>query len=129
MALDLAALSSDVTDFLAARHLATLTTLRADGRAHVAPVGFTYDQTTRLARVICSATSRKAINVEADPRVALCQLDGARWLTLEGSARVATDAENVAEGESRYTIRYQAPRPNPNRVVIVIEVERMMGRG
>ena len=30
-------------DFLAERHLATLTTLRRDGTPHVVPVGFTYD--------------------------------------------------------------------------------------
>ena len=31
-------------EFLAERHLATLTTLRADGSPHVVPVGFTFDQ-------------------------------------------------------------------------------------
>jgi F420H(2)-dependent biliverdin reductase len=124
----LEALPTEVVDFLTARHLATLTTLRADGRPHVAPVGFTYDPNTRLARVICSGTSRKALNVAADARVAICQVDGGRWLTVEGRARVETDVTNVTDAEARYTGRYQAPRPNTARVVIVVDVERIMGR-
>ena len=60
---DLDDLGPDLLDFLAERHLATLTTLRADGTPHVVPVGVTYDADARLARVITSGTSAKARNV------------------------------------------------------------------
>ena len=50
--------------FLTERHLATLTTLRADGSPHVVPVGFTYDPETRTARVITSGDSVKARNAD-----------------------------------------------------------------
>ena len=43
MSLDPAALPPHVLEFLAQRHLATLTSLRADGSPHVVPVGFTWD--------------------------------------------------------------------------------------
>ncbi len=122
------ALPTDVVDFLTDRHLATLTTLRADGSPHVTPVGFSYDPSTRLARIICSASSQKARNAADNARVAICQVDGGRWLSLEGQARIETDATNVADAEARYAARYQAPRPNPARVVIVVDVHRMMGR-
>jgi PPOX class probable F420-dependent enzyme len=116
------------------RHLCTLTTLRPDGSPHVVPVGVTYDAGARLARVITSGTSAKARHVaaagEAGARVAVCQVDGRRWATLEGRARVRTEPERVAEAERRYAERYQrAPRPNPARVVIEIEVDRMLGNG
>ena len=62
---------------LTERHLATLTTLRADGSPHVVPVGVTYDPATRTARVITSGTSAKARHVRAGrSRVAVCQVSG-----------------------------------------------------
>ncbi|MFC4330169.1 pyridoxamine 5'-phosphate oxidase family protein [Streptomyces andamanensis] len=116
------------------RHVCTLTTLRPDGTPHVVPVGVTYDPEARLARVITSSTSTKARNVlaagEEGAVAAVCQVDGRRWATLEGRARVRTEPERVAEAERRYTERYlRAPRPNPQRVVIEIELTRALGRG
>jgi F420H(2)-dependent biliverdin reductase len=114
--------------FLAERHLATLTTLRADGSPHVVPVGFTYDPGSGVARVITSGTSAKARHVREDGgRVALCQVDGRRWLTLEGTAAVRDDAAAVADAERRYAERYRRPRENPARVVLEIAVDRVLG--
>jgi PPOX class probable F420-dependent enzyme len=125
---DLSALPPGLRDFLTERHLATLTTLRADGSPHVVPVGVTYDADTRTARVITSGTSAKARHVRhGQVRVAVCQLDGRRWLTLEGTAAVRDDAASVAEAEARYAVRYRQPRENPARVVIEISVDRILG--
>ena len=125
---DLDDLGPHLLDFLAERHLATLTTLRADGTPHVVPVGVTYDPDRRLARVITSGTSAKARNVrEGRPRVAVCQVEGRRWVTLEGAAAVRDDHEAVAEAERRYAERYRQPRVNPARVVIEIAVDRILG--
>jgi PPOX class probable F420-dependent enzyme len=126
MRLDPAALPADAVAFLTERHLATLTTLRPDGTPHVVPVGFTWDAGAGLARVITSGTSRKAAHA-AGTRVALCQVDGARWLTLEGKATVTGDAARVAEAVRRYALRYRQPRVNPRRVAIEITVDRIMG--
>ncbi|MDH6132186.1 PPOX class probable F420-dependent enzyme [Kitasatospora sp. MAA4] len=118
--------------FWTERHLCTLTTLRPDGTPHVVPVGATYDPATGIARVITSAGSRKARNVEAAGEagavVALCQVDGGRWSTLEGVAVVRRAADQVADAEARYAVRYRTPRPNPERVVIEITVTRALGR-
>jgi F420H(2)-dependent biliverdin reductase len=115
-------------EFLAERHLATLTTLRADGSPHVVPVGVTYDAATRTAQVITSGTSAKAGHVRAgQQRVAVCQVDGRRWLTLEGTAVVRDDPASVTEAERRYAIRYRQPRENPARVVLEISVDRILG--
>ena len=119
--------------FLAERHLATLTTLRADGSPHVVPVGVTYDPATRTARVITSGTSAKARHardghvLDRGARVAVCQVDGRRWLTLEGTAVVRDDAGAVADAVQRYAVRYRQPRENPARVVIEISVDRILG--
>ncbi len=117
-----------VIDFLTERHLATLTTLRRDGSPHVVPVGFTYDPTSRLARVITSGDSVKARHAGREGAVAaLCSVDRARWLTLTGPVRVATDRETVADAEQRYAARYRTPRENPKRVVLIIAVEAVIG--
>jgi F420H(2)-dependent biliverdin reductase len=128
MSLDLDALPTEVVDFLTERHLATLTTLRRDGSPHVVPVGFTYDASTRLARVITGGGSVKARNAGRPGAVAaICQVDGARWLTVSGPIRVATDAEAIADAVARYAARYRQPRVNPERVALIIEVETVMG--
>jgi PPOX class probable F420-dependent enzyme len=114
--------------FLTERHLATLTTLRADGTPHVVPVGVTFDPATATARVITSGTSAKARHVRGgQARVAVCQVEGARWLTLEGTAVVRDDAASVADAVERYARRYRQPRENPARVVIEISVDRVLG--
>jgi len=114
--------------FLTERHLATLTTLRPDGSPHVVPVGVTYDPATRTARVITSGTSAKVRHVrDGGGRVAVCQVDGRRWVTLEGTAQVRDDAASVAEAVERYARRYRQPRENPARVAIEISVDRILG--
>ena len=117
-----------VLAFLAERHLASLTTLRADGSPHVVAVGFTYAPEARLVRVITFADSVKARNAARGGRAAVCQVDGGRWLTLEGTARVTADPEAVAVAVERYTTRYREPGPRDDRVAIEIEIDRILGR-
>jgi PPOX class probable F420-dependent enzyme len=120
-------LSAAGLDFVTDRHLATLTTLRPDGSPHVTPVGFTWDDATATARIICSGTSRKARNVGVGGPVALCQLEGRRWLTLEGTGRVSVDPGDVADSVAHYAVRYRTPRLNPARVTILVTVTRALG--
>ncbi|MGW6021120.1 pyridoxamine 5'-phosphate oxidase family protein [Streptomyces sp. NPDC055099] len=115
------------------RHLCTLTTPRPDGTPHVVPVGVTYDPEAGVARVLASRTSAKVRHIlaagEAGARVAVCQVDGRRWATLEGRARVRVEAAEIAEGERRYEERYgRPPRPNPQRALIEITLKRAMGQ-
>ena len=130
MAYDPAALPDEVQVFLQERHLATLTTLRPDGSPHVVAVGFTWDDDAGLARVITFAPSRKARNLIAQPgsRAAVCQVDGGRWLTMEGVAHVTDEPAAVAEAVRRYADRYRTPGERDDRVAIEITVDRVLGR-
>src|SRR3954470_3857278 len=129
MVIDPADPGPDVLAFLTERHLATLTTLRPDGSPHVVPVGVTYDTITRTARVITSGTSAKARHLRnGGGRVAVCQVEGRRWATLEGTAVVRADAAPVADAVERYAVRYRQPRENPARVAIEISVDRILGK-
>jgi PPOX class probable F420-dependent enzyme len=124
-------LSGGLREFWTERHLATLTTLRADGTPHVVPVGVTLDAAAGLARVICSGDSAKARHVraagDAGAPVAVCQVDGRRWSTLEGRAVVRDAPDDVREAERRYAERYRQPRENPKRVVLEIRLTRVLG--
>ena len=129
------ALSPDQLDeaalaFLRERHLATLTTLRPDGSPHVVAVGFTWDGESGLARVITWESSKKARNVVGSPgsRAVVCQVDGGRWLSLEGRATVTTDPDRGRDAERRYAERYREPRQRDDRAVIEIAVDRILGR-
>ena len=129
MALDPAALPDDVLAFLGEYQLATLTTMRPDGTPHVVAVGFSFDPADGLARVITFAGSKKARNVAASPgsRAAVCQVDGGRWLTLEGTATVTDDPGRVAAAVAGYAGRYRQPGERDDRVAIEIQVDRVLG--
>ncbi|MFE4455908.1 pyridoxamine 5'-phosphate oxidase family protein [Nocardia tengchongensis] len=123
-------LSSGIAAFLTRPHTATLTTLRLDGSPHVAPVRFSFDAAAGVARVTTRAGARKARNVLAGngtARVALCQSDGFRWVTLEGRAVVTDDPARLAEAVRRYTTRYRgAPPSPPDLVAIEVVVDRVL---
>jgi PPOX class probable F420-dependent enzyme len=132
MPIDLAAPPASYLAFWRERHICTLTTLRPDGTPHVVAVGATLDPAAGLARVTTNRHSRKARNVRAagpeGAPVAVCQVDGPRWATLEGRARLLTGEEEIAEAVRRYAERYgRTPAPNPERSVIEITLTRLLG--
>lgn len=117
--------------FVRERHLATLTTLRQDGSPHVVPVGFSYDDSAHVVRVITFFPSQKAINAQRGCRAAVSQVDGGRWITLEGTARLVTmdsDPDEVRRAVEGYAQRYREPKTRENRVAIIIDVDNVMGR-
>jgi PPOX class probable F420-dependent enzyme len=134
-------LNEAALEFVTARHLATLTTLLPDGFPHVVPVGFTFEPTSDAqaasgsvgtagtVRIITNGPSQKVLNARRDPRASVCQVEGANWITLAGTARILDDPAEVADAVERYAARYRQPRENPQRVVIAIEVERVMMSG
>ena len=67
------------------------------------------------------------MNAERQGVAVLSQVDGARWLSLEGKATVNTEPDAVRDAELRYAQRYRTPRVNPKRVVIEVRVERVLG--
>lgn len=126
MARTVADLTDEDETFLRDRHLGTLTTMRADGTPHVVAIAFTYDE--GVVTIISSDGTQKVVNVEERQRASVCQVDGRRWITLEGNAVVMRDREAVAHGERQFEKRYRPVRENPRRVVIRFEVERVLGR-
>ncbi len=121
-------ITPEMLAFLQEYHLASLTTMRADGSPHVVPVGFSYDQETQLVRVITFASSLKYKNALRGGRAVVSQVDGGRWLTLEGTVSGTNDPVRVAAAVNGYASRYRQPGEREDRVAIEIAVDRIMGR-
>ena len=128
MAIQPGSVGDDVLAFLREYHLASLTTSRADGSPHVVPVGFSYDETSRTVRIITFASSQKYRNALRGGRAAVSQVDGGRWLTLEGTVSGTDDPARVALAVEGYAARYRQPGERPDRVAVEIAVDRIMGR-
>lgn len=129
MALDPTHLPDEVLAFLAEYHLASLTTLRADGSPHVVPVGFSFDAATCTVRIITFPSSVKYRNALRGGRAAVSQVEGGRWLTLEGTVSGTDDPARVALAVEGYAARYRQPGERVDRVAIEIAVDKVMGRG
>ena len=114
--------------FLTERHLATLTTLRADGSPHVVPVGFTYDIAAKRVRIITFSPSQKVSNALRGGRAVVSQVDGGRWLTLEGIVSATNEPTIAREACEAYARRYREPKVREDRWVIEIAVDRVLGR-
>ena len=121
-------ITPEMLAFLQEYHLASLTTMRADGSPHVVPVGFSYDQETQLVRIITFASSLKYKNALRGGRAVVSQVDGGRWLTLEGTVSGTNDPQRVAAAVNGYASRYRQPGEREDRVAIEIAVDRIMGR-
>lgn len=128
MSLQPGSLDEDALSFLREYHLASLTTSRADGSPHVVPVGFSYDDATRTVRIITFASSQKYRNALRGGRAAVSQVDGGRWLTLEGTVSGTDDPARVALAVDGYAARYRQPGERADRVAVEIAVDRIMGR-
>ena len=129
-AVDPGALPDDVAAFLAERHLATLTTLRADGSPHVVPVGFSYDAADPPGPHHHLRRRRPRSPTPAGA-------GGPRW---PGRRRPVADARGHRVGHRptptgwpprwpRYGERYRQPGERDDRVALEIAVDRILGRG
>jgi len=118
------AISPALQEFLTERHLAVLVTQRPDGSPHAVPVGFTFHD--GVVRVITRAGSAKVRHARAGGRASVTQVDGGRWVTLEGHAAVIDDPAGVAAAVAAYAARYRQPAERDDRVAITITVDRML---
>jgi PPOX class probable F420-dependent enzyme len=96
----------------------------ADGKPHVAPVWYHYDDGT----LEVLTTGRKLANVRANPRVAVSiQKDEggrAEWMvSLLGTATVVEDPEETRAAAARINPKYGAePEEYPENVLVRVDV-------
>jgi PPOX class probable F420-dependent enzyme len=100
-----AAVSPEVEDFLKGPRVASLATVRANGRPHVAPVWYEYDGREFLVSTF--RDTQKARNIYRKGFAALSiHTDGAPFqhVIAEGPARVGSTLDNV--WRERLAVRY-----------------------
>jgi len=118
-------ITDEARAFLREYHLATLSTLGRDCRIHSVPVGMTWED--GVVRVIGTRGSQKFLNAARAGRASINSVDGGRWISFEGPARVNEDPDAVAHAVALYAARYRQPAVNPERVGLEITVERVLG--
>ena len=118
-------LTDAALEFLREYHLATLSTLGRGDRIHAVPVGFTYEE--GIVRVIGTRGSQKFLNAQRRGRASICSVDRARWISFEGTVSIREEADAVAHAVELYAARYRQPRVNPERIVLELTVERVLG--
>ena len=121
-------ITDEMLAFLSEYHLASLTTLRKDGSPHVVPVGFSYDPAMHVVRIITFPSSVKYKNALRGGRAVVSQVDGGRWLSLEGIVTAITEPTRVALAVDGYAARYRQPKEREDRVALEIAVDRVLGR-
>lgn len=119
------------TAFVAERHLAVLTLVRSNGRPHSTPVGFTWDADHARARIITWSGSVKVSLLAAGSlEGSICQVDGGRWLTIEGPCTVTSNPAACADALQHYATRYRPPKERgTERRVILLEATRILAGG
>ncbi|MGH3147158.1 MAG: PPOX class F420-dependent oxidoreductase [Rubrobacter sp.] len=95
-------------DFLLGRaRTASLATVRADGRPHVAPIWFDFDDETLVFTT--GEDTVKGRNLARDPRVSLCVDDEDppfHFVLLEGTAELVSDDPDLLYWATRIGGRY-----------------------
>jgi len=84
-----------------------LSTVRADGRPHVAPIWFELDGDALVFTTW--HTSVKAINMRRDPRVSICVDEESppyAFVVVEGAVTITEEAEERAYWATRIAARY-----------------------
>lgn len=117
-------LSDAGTLFVTERHLAILSTLGATGLLHSVPVGFTLED--GLVRIITSDGTQKVRNVERGLQASVAQVDGPKWISFQGPARIDREPQAIAHAVDLYANRYRQPGVNTKRVVIEIAVGQVL---
>jgi PPOX class probable F420-dependent enzyme len=134
---------STLRDFLAARHLGVLATIRRDGRPQLSTVTYVYDRAAELIRVSITADRAKTRNLWRDPRAALhaSSDDGWSYVVADGAATLsdvaaAPDDAAVEElvalyrslsGEHPDWDDYRAAMVRDRRLVLRLSVDSVYG--
>ncbi len=127
MAYALDNLPDSIEDFLSTRAFGALNSIDETNNIHTAVVGFHFNMIDNKIRIISQKNSKKVKNIKQNDHVSLSQIRENKWLSFIGTATIKYDEESIKQAMDAYTLRYEKPSENPNRVAIEISVKKILG--
>tara|TARA_Y100001970_G_scaffold250023_1_gene321227 strand:+ start:1642 stop:2031 length:390 start_codon:yes stop_codon:yes gene_type:complete len=127
MAYALDNLPNSIEDFLSTRAFGALNSIDDTKNIHTAVVGFHFDMTKNTIRIISQKNSKKVKNIIQNNNVSLSQIRENKWLSFIGTATIKYDEESIKNATDAYTVRYEKPSENHDRVAIEISVKKILG--
>ena len=127
MAYALDNLPDSIEDFLSTRAFGALNSIDETNNIHSAVVGFHFNMIDNKIRIISQKNSKKVKNIKQNDHVSLSQIRENKWLSFIGTATIKYDEESIKQAMDAYTLRYEKPSENPNRVAIEISVKKILG--
>lgn len=113
----------DLDNFWNSPRIATLGTVRADGRPHLVPIHCARDGGEFL--VLTYPGSVKAHNVERNAYASLAEHTDSTWVTVEGAARLTEDPWEFARVRAAYQNRY-GRAADFGECVLIVEVDLVL---
>ena len=127
MAYALDNLPDSIEDFLSTRAFGALNSIDETNNIHTAVVGFHFNMIDNKIRIISQKNSKKVKNIKQNDHVSISQIRENKWLSFIGTATIKYDEESIKQAMDAYTLRYEKPSENPNRVAIEISVKKILG--
>ena len=127
MAYALDNLPDSIEDFLSTRAFGALNSIDETNNIHTAVVGFHFNMIDNKIRIISQKNSKKVKNIKQNDHVSLSQIRENKWLSFIGTAKIKYDEESIKQATDAYTLRYEQPSENPDRVAIEISVKKILG--
>jgi PPOX class probable F420-dependent enzyme len=134
-----AVLEEKVREFLEAPHHAVMATINRSGTPQLTVMWYALHPTEDVVLLNSRHGLLKVNNLKRDPRMALCVEDGARYVTLEGTAELVEDrGEQEREVNEHIAPRYVGQRlgsrrweliKRSDRIGIRMRIERVLARG
>ena len=125
-----------ISEFIAARKLGTLATIKRDGRPQLSNVSYTYDADTGLVRMSLTGDRAKVKNLQRDSRASMLVQGQDGWLyaVVEGDmelSAITTEPDDDAAEELVEVYRAVAGKDHPDwdeYRAAMIEQRRLVGR-
>ena len=116
----------NVRAFLEEPHYVVMATINASGTPQLTVMWYALHPTENLVLLNGSRQLLKVKNLRRDPRMALCVEDGARYVTLEGTAELIEDrVEQEREVNDHIAPRYIGQRLGSQRWEAIKKSDRM----
>ncbi|RNI25255.1 PPOX class F420-dependent oxidoreductase [Flexivirga caeni] len=106
-------MTDDLRDLIADNHLATLATIRRDGRPQLSNVSYAYDPTRDLIRISVTDGRAKTANLRRDPRATVLVNGNSGW--------------SYAVADVTAILSPVATRPDDDSVEELISIYRAIG--